>query len=194
MVVDANLGNKSNSSIRRQITGDVEIQPDGSVASRTTILYDYPAAAAEADPAVNEAFHGPLDYSNLLQIYVPVNAVLSQSSAALSQFQAVPLDTHTLLTGQLTVPFDSSERFQFLYTSPDVIETLGDYRRYRLVIQKQPGMRPERVNVQVTLPAGATLVSMTPEAAASYSLDRQILEFRFELTGDVELAIVYQVG
>lgn len=192
MVVDANLGNKSNSSIRRQVTYDVEILPEGSVASRTAILYDYSAAVAELDPAVNEDFHGPLDYDNLLQIYAPKDAVLTQSTDAPGLFEQIGLDTHSLFTGELTVPYDSAERFQFSYTSPNVITTLGSYERYRLLIQKQPGMRPELVNVQITLPLGAAVISTTPEAVASYSLDRQILEFRFEFTSDVELEIVYQ--
>lgn len=193
MVVDANLGNKSNSSIRRQMTYDVQINPDGSVASRTTVLYDYPSTVADADPAVNPEFHGPIDYNNLLQVYVPTGAVVTDTTGAINQFQVVEQTNHSLLTGQLTVPYDGSERFQFSYNSPSVIESLGEYQRYRLLIQKQPGMRPELVNVQVTLPIGATVVSISPETVASYSLDRQILEFRFELTGDVELEIVYQL-
>src|SRR5690606_27636421 len=69
MVVDSNLGNKSNSSIRRQIIYDVDIQSNRSVESRATVLYDYAASIAELDPAVNENYHGRLDYNNLLQLF-----------------------------------------------------------------------------------------------------------------------------
>jgi len=43
------------------------------------------------------------------------------------------------------------------------------------------------------LPEGAQLVSTIPQAAASYSIERQILEFRFDLISDVVIEIVYQV-
>ena len=59
------------------------------------------------------------------------------------------------------------------------------------VVQKQPGMRAEIVNVQVTLPDGASLVSSTPAPTASYNIERQILEYRFEMTSDLEIEIVY---
>jgi len=192
MVVDANLGNKSNSSIRRQVTYDVEILPEGAVSTRTTLLYDYPAAVADLDPAVDPEFHGPLDYNNLLQVYIPIGSNVGETSGAINQVQEVDYAAHTLLTGEMTVQYDSSERVQFSYISPNVIESLGEYQRYRLLIQKQPGMQPELVNIQITLPVGATLVSTTPETVANYNLDRQILEFRFEQTTDVELEIVYR--
>lgn len=192
MVVDANLGNKSNSSIRRQVTYDVEVLPEGAVSARTTLSYDYPAAVADLDPAVNPEFHGPLNYNNLLQVYIPVGSIVGATTGAINQLQEVDYATHTLLTGEMTVQYDSSERVQFSYTSPNVIESIGDYQRYRLLIQKQPGMQPELVSIQITLPVGATLVSTTPETVANYSLDRQILEFRFAQTTDIELEIVYR--
>src|SRR5690606_15859649 len=80
MVVDANLGNKSNSSIIRQITYDVEINDDGSLNSRATVAYDYPAALAEKDPAVDPEHYGPLDYSNLLQVFVPDGSELTATT------------------------------------------------------------------------------------------------------------------
>ncbi|NDJ59852.1 MAG: DUF4012 domain-containing protein, partial [Chloroflexi bacterium] len=68
MIADGNLGNKSNNSILRQLTYNVEIQLDGTLNSRTTIEYAYEERLAQADPAVNPEFHGPLDYNNLLQV------------------------------------------------------------------------------------------------------------------------------
>jgi len=192
-VVDANLGNKSNSSIRRQITYDVEINADHSANSRLTVNYDYPESVAANDPAVNAEFHGQLVYNNLLQVYTPVNSALVSSSGAFLNLERVDLPAHTLFTSFVIVPFDGTERFQFVYSTPDVVEVVGGYERYNLLIQKQPGMRVELVNVQVSLPEGAQLVSTIPQAAASYSIERQILEFRFDLISDVVIEIVYQV-
>src|SRR5699024_10555257 len=69
LVADANLGNKSNRSIVRQLTYDISIQEDGTAESRATVTYDYSARRASSDPAVNPDFHGPLDYGNLMQSF-----------------------------------------------------------------------------------------------------------------------------
>ena len=191
MVVDSNLGNKSNSSIRRQIIYDVDIQSDASIDSRATVLYDYAASIAEQDPAVNEAFHGPLDYNNLVQLYTPEESILSDAIGEMFRTEEIDSENHSLIVSRLTVPYDSNQRVQYIYRTPDVIEGIGDFQRYQLVIQKQPGMRAEIVNVQVTLPDGASLVSSTPTPTASYNIERQILEYRFEMTGDLEIEIVY---
>jgi hypothetical protein len=192
MVVDANLGNKSNQSVRRQITYDVQIQADGTLSNRATIAYDYSAIVAGSDPAVNEAVHGPLDYDNLLQVFTTPDSVVTTTNEELPYILQTDSSEHTLFVSQVQIPFDSSERFQFSFTTPPLIERIGDYYRYRLLLQKQPGMQPELVSVQVSLPPGATLVSTSVEPAANYDLDRQILEFRYEFVKDEVLEIVYR--
>lgn len=191
MVVDANLGNKSNSSIRRQVIYDVELQPDRSLVSRATVLYDYAASVANEDPAVNQEYHGQLDYNNLLQMFVPPGATRPETTGSLLNEQFIENTAHSQIVGSLRVPFDSSERLQFAYSVPDVVKLFGDFRQYDLLIQKQPGMRAELVNVQITLPEGSQVVSATPEPVATYTIDRQILEFRFEMTSDLEISVVY---
>ncbi|MBC7813249.1 MAG: hypothetical protein H7175_18975, partial [Burkholderiales bacterium] len=64
--------------------------------------------------------------------------------------------------------------------------------RYRLLLQKQPGMLGEVVNVQVTLPLGAQVISASPEPITSYSLDQPILEFRVDLLSDEWVEIIYR--
>lgn len=191
MVVDANLGNKSNRSIIRQTTYDVQLQADNSVVSRLSLIYDYSATRADADPAVNPGVHGAIDYNNLLQIFTPVNTSLTSTSDTLTEVIRVPEAEHTRLVTRFTLPFDSSERFQFQYTAPDVIETVGTARRYTLVIQKQPGIQPDVVNVQIALPPGAALVSATPTPDATYTIETQILEFRLELQTDLAIEVVF---
>jgi Protein of unknown function (DUF4012) len=193
MVVDANLGNKSNSSITRQTTYDVDLSPDQSATSRLTVTYDYPASVASQDPAVNPEFHGPLTYNNLLAIYTPLQTALGSSKGDYLNLKTDADPDHTLFTSVVSVPFDGSESYQLSYRLPAVVETVSGYQRYRLVIQKQPGMRAELVNVQVSLPPGAALVSATPEAVASYNIEREILEFQVELVSDTTIDVVYQL-
>lgn len=191
MIADANLGNKSNYSIQRQITYDVGLQPDGSVLGRATIAYDYSARIAASDPAVNPEYHGSEDYHNLVQIFVPPSSELIESANFTSPPTVVNTETHTDFVSRLFIPFDSTLRPQVAYRTPPVVETFGDLRVYRLLIQKQPGSRANVVNVVVTLPAGANVVSTTPEPAAAYQLDTSVLEFRFDLLTDKQIEIVF---
>ncbi len=193
MVVDANLGNKSNSSIRRQFIYDVELTPGGSAFSRVTVLYDYSASIADSDPAVDERYHGPLDYVNLLQLYTPAGSTLSETEGRLFNPSVVSGDMMTQFISQLVVEYDSSERYQFSYAVPGVVHSNGTFQEYNLLLQKQPGMRAELVIVQVTLPQGARLTQASPEPTATYSIERQILEFRFDFRTDTAISIIYQL-
>lgn len=190
MAVDANLGNKSNHSIIRQLTYDVEITADGSLRSRATIAYDYPRSLAEQDPAVNPEFHGPLDYNNLLQVFTPASTQLTAFDKG--DVALIEMETHTIFVTQVEIPYDSGGRYQFTYETASVVENLGPYRRYRLLLQKQPGMIAEIANVQVSLPPDATVVNTTPAAVASYNLNRPIIEFRQVLAGDQWIEIIYR--
>ena len=190
MVADANLGNKSNSSIIRQLTYDVTIQDDGTLASSATVDYDYSDAVAKNDPAVNPEYHGPLDYNDLLQVFVPVGSSLTDTT--LEQPPRVLADAdHTNLVSLVQVPYNTSERFQFQYTTPPLIDTIGQYQRYRLLVEQQPGEPVERLNVQVRLPSDARVVSTTPTPAQSYNLDSLLLDFRIDLVSDQWIEVIY---
>ena len=192
MVVDANLGNKSNRSVVRQLTYDADLAVDGSVQSRTTVSYDYPASLADADPAVDPEHHGPLDYRTLLQVIVPLGSHSVTSPDDERPYGVVEQPEHTLITAQFTVPYDQTTRMQYAYTTPDIVETLGPYQRYRLHLEKQSGSLNEAISVQLALPPGATLVSVDPAPAASYDIDRPILEFRLQATRDQWIEVIYR--
>jgi hypothetical protein len=98
----------------------------------------------------------------------------------------------TVFSSRLRVPLGGGERIQFTYTTPLLVQTVGTNQRYRLLVQKQPGALLDAVNVQIQLPPGATLISSQPEPAASYSLERPILEYRLELLADVWIDVVFQ--
>lgn len=192
LVADANLGNKSNRSVTRSLTYDVDIQTDRSVRSRLTVNYNYPASLADIDPAVNPEFHGPIEYNNLLQVFAPPGSILDQHSGDfIRQPRLTDYNGYGVLASWLTVPYDSSQRFQFSYTTPPIIERYGANYRYRLTAQKQPGTAGDPLSVQINLPEGAWIVSTTPEPDARYELQRSILEFRLSLTSDQTIEIIY---
>ncbi len=192
MVADANLGNKSNHSIIRSITYDADIQSDGSINGRATVAYDYSAHTAASDPAVNPEFNGPADYGNLAQIFVPLGTTLSDATNVSGTANVVNNDENTEFVARLLVPFDTSQRFQFTYHVPPILENVGSFKRYRLLLQKQPGTPANAVSVQVLLPPNATVVSSSPDPDADYFLDRPILEFRTDLSVDRWIEVIFQ--
>jgi hypothetical protein len=192
MVVDANLGNKSNRSIIRQITYDVMIQPAGNLDSRVTVSYDYPAVIADQDPAVNPLYHGMLDYNNLLQIFVPQASSLQATDEFPGAVDTVEAEEHAAFVAQVQVAYDSVARFQVDYETPALVDSVGPYQRYRLLVQKQPGTLADTLSVQVQLPAGAQVIKVTPAPVTTFSLETLILEFRENLASDQWIEIIYQ--
>jgi hypothetical protein len=192
MVADANLGNKSNHSIIRQLTYDVTIQPDGTLSSRTGINYDYSARLAESDPAVNAPTNGPLNYSDLMQVFVPLGSTLLSTDNLPEKTQTVTNETNSEFVRHMFLEYDASERFQFSYTTKPLIEAFGPYKRYRLLLQKQAGTPGDTVSVQVTLPSNAKLITASPEPDASYTLDSLILEYQLTLTNDKWIEVIYK--
>lgn len=190
MVAEANLGNKANRSVIRQLTYDVEILPDGALQSRLSVAYDYSARVAETDPAVAPE-HGDINYRSLVQVFVPANSTLTGTTNLRGEPVVVAWPEHMSFVTYARIDYNHSERYQFSYTTPVLVEQVGPYQRYRLVLQKQPGMLSEWANVQVALPPGASAVFTSPQPAASYSLEQPILEFRVELLTDKEIEIVY---
>jgi hypothetical protein len=191
LVADANLGSKSNHSVSRQSTYDVEILPDGTLNSRVTINFDFSARVAEEDPAVRPEHYSDINYHSILQVFVPPSSTLTGTHNLRFDPDVVPMDNYTDFVTLSRVEYNSSERLQFSYTTPPLIEEIGPYRRYELVIQKQPGMLNELVSVQVKLPPGARVIHTWPEVAGSYTLDQPILEFRVELLSDEHIEILY---
>ncbi|MAU12039.1 MAG: hypothetical protein CL607_19610 [Anaerolineaceae bacterium] len=189
-VIDANLGNKSNHSVSRSLTYDVLLNGDGSADGRLSIGYNYYESVASLDPAVDARYHGPLDYRSLLQLYLPPGTTMTNQDD-LPRLEKVANMTYAQFVTRVAIEYDGSERYQLSYHIPDVTDAIGQYQRYHLLIQKQPGMRPSDVNLQIQLPEGATLVSMQPQADATYSLERTVLDFRLSLDADQVVEVIY---
>ncbi len=119
MAVDANLGNKSNSSIIRQITYDADLQADGSVNGRATVSYDYSARVAANDPGVNPRTKRTRRLQQPAPIFVPPGSTLTQDDQCVGTSPTVVNnDDNTEFVSRLFVPFDSTQRFQFDYHDP----------------------------------------------------------------------------
>lgn len=192
MVADANLSNKSNHSILRQLTYDAQIQSDGSLKSRVSVSEDYSADLASQDQAVRPEHYNQIDYFTTMQVFVPRGSTITGTDNVSSPLTTVNGDSLTTFVTLDEVKYDSTERFQFSYTTPVAIEAFGPYKRYRLLLQKQAGTPGDVVSVQVTLPPGAQTISVFPEPATTYTLEQPILEFHTQLLTDVWIEIIFK--
>lgn len=192
LIADANLGNKSNSSVDQSITYDVEILPDGVLNSRLAITVEYFDDIASLDPAIDPQYHGPLDYRSLLQVFLPVGVSVSDVEN-IGNYRLLGQVNHSLFVNSSVVEYDSGERYLLHYTTPSLIQTIGDLQTYRLLVQKQPGSRSQVLSVQVRLPEDAQLVFTSPEADASYNLEQPIIDFRLELNTDMWIEVAYKL-
>jgi len=99
-------------------------------------------------------------------------------------------DSYSHFIADVVVIYDSTEQFQFSYTTPITVEAFGSYQRYRLLLQKQPGTRGDLVNAQIFLPTGATLVDASPTPTASYTIDQTNIEFDLSLRNDQGATVI----
>lgn len=192
LVADANLsGNKSNNSIYRSLAYDVEIQLDGSVTQHLTIQYDYLDKIAQNDPAVNPNFHGPLIYLNRLQVFTPPSSQFTPPENTRLE-KIFDLSDHVQYVTRIQVNYDTTERFEFTYQTPDIIERIGRFSRYQLLIQKQAGIRDESVSVRIVLPPDAEFISASIDPQAVLELEQVALDFFFDMTNDQWIDILFE--
>lgn len=195
MVVDANMTNKSNRSIVREIDLQVGIQPDGSLRNTLIVDYAYPASLAEHDPALTilELVSNPptRDYHNLYQMFVPAGSDLTRSRVQRVVTQ-VDDEAHTSFNSALLLPYDGSERLRFEYATPVLVSAEEGIQHYRLLVQKQAGTLGDSLTVRVTLPPGAALVEATSGYEQTTSEDGIIsLDYDLRLLTDLWIEVDY---
>lgn len=109
----------------------------------------------------------------MMNVYVPVDAQLERAdvdgtrvalaSGAASWSGSVPPQRFEagkqVWPAALEIPFGDTQSVTYAYRVPGVVHSAGNRRVYRLVVQHQPKVRPERLVVRLHLPDGATAVS-----------------------------------
>jgi hypothetical protein len=192
MVADANIGSKSSGAVRRQITYDVTLQANGDVESRMSLDYDFSASVAEADPAVAPEHYGTQrDYFTRLQTIVPHNSELIESEGFRRDLVIDETEDYRIFTGQVVVLYDDSERVQFVYRQPDLVQSLGDYQRYELYLQKQIGSRGDRVTVTIFFPPDTDVLTASPAPTQEYELDGLVYEYTLTLDESQYIDIIF---
>ncbi|MBZ0285207.1 MAG: DUF4012 domain-containing protein [Anaerolineae bacterium] len=195
MVADANLGNKSNRSIIRSMVYETIINLDGSLNSRLAISYEYPDLLAAFDPAVRpEHYWVRKDYFNLFQIFVPADSQLLDIDYDSWKVERVSEDLYASFISFVQVPYDDSRQIELVYSTEPLVESFGDYRKYSLLFQKQPGVLTELLKLSIQLPKNTSIISVIPP---EYSIDDQTqpeLTLDLRLLTDQWIEVIYKVN
>ncbi len=192
MVVDSNMTNKSSRSIQRSYIYDVTLRDDLTLEKRLTLNYELPASIAEQDPAVDPEFHGPADYTSMVQVYAPEDSTLIEFSRDINFPNEHISNNLWLISTAFVTPFDNSRRVQFEYSTANGYSRSGNFGRYRLEIQKQPGTNADPVTVQITLPVNTRIAESSPPFNASFDIDRPVVEYALQLLTDQRIDLIFE--
>lgn len=213
MAVDMNMGfNKANVMVERSLQYVVTLgqQPQATLA--LNYRHTGPPSNEPCYQGVEEEFEQAADYLtladqcywNFVRVFAPQNSRLVDSSTHL-----VPGDTlfngatwesgaraYEELPGLATfgnfmlLPRGAEATVYFQYELPaEVMSSENDGKVYRLVIYKQPGTRPEPLQLTVSLPAGAELVQASP---APTDRDGDSLLYTLLLQSNMELSVTFR--
>ena len=188
MVVDSNVGyNKVNSLIESAIAYDVTLEGSGEGEAELSLQYVHggePSGTAclqgrievyKAGGKYEELISGC--YWNYLRTYAPVGSTLldaSRHSAPSSAFFNAsgwdrPAETivehpdFATFANFFLLPEGESLTTHFHYLLPTVVTSVGDDKQYQLTVFRQAGVPSKALQVQITVPAGATLSFASPE-------------------------------
>jgi len=177
LLVEANVGvNKANYFLRRQVTHRTDIQPDGLVAEKIEIDY------RNHSPA--DTFPGG-NYRSYLRVLVPLGSrlkkvTLDKLAVAEEKIDVTSLHGKTVFGFLVEVPVQQGRLVEVTYELPTKIE-LQAVTQYRLLVQKQSGMRDESINLWLKvpptvriLPAGNQVVPPTSVLSYSPAFDQDI--------------------
>jgi hypothetical protein len=93
----------------------------------------------------------------------------------------------TVWSATLQIPPQMEASVRFDYRVPSVVDTIGKRKTYRLVVQHQPRVRPETLEVRLRLPDDAQTV-----VAKGWTRDSDTLVWSHPLTKDVELEVSWR--
>lgn len=183
-VVEQNVGgNKLNYSERQEHSMTVRLEGDDALVS-TAIDIVNPVLYPDPRYWLGDS-HGK--HRPMLNVYVPGNAQLRRANVP-DGCPAPPNDFYAsacrldfpgpavwaggrvaeheelgkkVWTATLQIPPGGSGGLRYDYLVPGVVRRVGERSVYRLVLQHQPKIRPERMTVEIDVPDGATSIRAT---------------------------------
>jgi hypothetical protein len=214
MVVDTNMGfNKVNANVESSEEYRVSIEDDGRITSRVAVTYRNQSGSGP-EPCVQEAVYPPTYgemmegcYWNYLRIYIPEGSELTEgpqltlpegslraregeTAGALLATEVGPAESRKSVYGVFFVVAPGERReIGFEYRQPSSVVAGEQSRRYRLVVQKQPGTLAVPLRVEVKLPPGSSVISTEPEPS---SLANGGVVFETDLRQDREFEVTFR--
>jgi hypothetical protein len=210
-VVDANVGwNKANARIQESIRYTVDMDSEGRLHSVLDLTYQH-RSTQKIEDCRQEIRYDPIYeqmmdrcYWGYLRLYVPQGSRLLQATRT-------PVPASHLLSGRGTsgepviepleagkavfatffelAPAERKE-IHFEYGPPlQVVRREADGYRYELLIQKQPGTDATPVEVNVSLPQGAEVVSSEPDPV---NVEEARIRYTFDLSTDQKLVLTFR--
>lgn len=215
MIVDTNVGyNKANFLVDRSATYDVQLAANGDSEAVLNVSYFHRGEASDEacwqgvlDEYIAQAPYPALTekcYWNYLRIYAPEGSVLVEGPQHLipgeTWFGGYDLQRETETQAEIAgfttfaswmlLPRGEEISSQFRYNLPgSVIRYNGQTNEYRLQILKQAGAPAHHMQVSVVVPAGTTVIDVSPTPAA---VENETYIFALELDSDQTISLTYQ--
>lgn len=195
MLADANVAaNKSSGAVQRSFAYDISLREDGTGAAQLSVYYVFPESSAVTDPAVRPEHYGDnLDYTTLWQVFTPPESRLTGEATELRGMVTVDNALFTRFTGLTTIPFGGINQIRLNYASTGLVERVGEYYRYRLLIEKQLGSRGDHYHVTITLPANYEVVSTVPVEGVVYELVQEMVEYDVIVQNHLGIEVVFRL-
>jgi hypothetical protein len=208
MLNEANLGyNKASAKVQRALHYRVDLTQSPPHADLTVVYTHTSDADVTCTPEIryDPVYTEMMDrcYWAYLRLYLPKGTVPREASrhpipaSALhggSRWEGTPTisktETHLIVGQALLLPPSSREMLTFDYTLPEsVLQRSGETWRYRLDVQKQPGVVALPLDFTLRLPPRAEVVSVAPTPTVT----GEVLRYTLDLRRDTTITVDYRL-
>lgn len=163
--VDGNVSpsSKLNLVVDRATDLVVELAADGTAHHAITLTWTNRADATDpVTTALREASEGGGDrYGTYTRVLVPADAELldavGESGETFSGVEGIDDEAGRLAFGNYLSISPGTASLSYTWLTPGVVDMDGTDGRYRLTIQKQPGMRAEALRIRIVAPDGSVI-------------------------------------
>jgi hypothetical protein len=196
---------KSSQEIIREVEQKVVLRPDGSSLNTLTVRYENPLDGSPHCVQPSQPPYGPCYWLfgwlllppqarvvSIPRFDLPGGAVAAgRTSYAVgaATVRTGPLGDHLAITALAVVPPDSSREWEFVYRVPGAATPVRDLFRYSSRVERQPGMPPVGVTVEVSVPDNACIVAVDGVNQAPAST----VSLAWALTRDRHITVDYSV-
>ena len=198
-VVEQNVGgNKFDYFAEGSTAVDVRIEGDDAAVSTETRMRNgvfLPQPRWSAGDSARDGLHWPM-----MNVYVPLGAELTGATYEGERYATPPglvdvAETPSehvekgkkVWSATFVIPPGEEASMRLDYRIPGVVRSRAGRRVYRLIVQRQPKVRPEQLTITLTLPEGARGVR-----ASGWKREGNVLTWDKPLKTDLDLEVSWQ--